>query len=188
MTATTRKTLEATLAPPTAHKERKLCDLLDTDRAGLHEAFEAGCKTMTATSDVVTPYDLPYQAKAALCNYVPQLHGTYDAQELDDDHPVRLTNQAAEFDHSPERDYEFTWWAPQPGRGTNFWIPLRINPAQTELWHDLLDGGAYEGQMRLHRHRTSSTLHVNVGVPDSHVKPPTERRMQLRGTADHSTI
>ncbi|RLM90004.1 RNA-guided endonuclease TnpB family protein [Haloarcula sp. Atlit-7R] len=165
MTATTTKTLEATLAPPTDHKERKLCDLLDTYRAGLHEAFEAGCETMTATSDMVTPYDLPYQAKAALCNYVPQLYGTYDAQELDDDHPVRLTNQAAEFDHSPERDYEFTWWVPQPGRGTNFWIPLRINPAQEELWHDLVDGEASAGQLRLQRHRTSWTLHVTVEFP-----------------------
>ena len=73
MTATTTKTLEATLAPPTAHKERKLCDLLDTYRAGLHEAFEAGCETMTATSDVVTPYDLPYQAKAALFDILPAL-------------------------------------------------------------------------------------------------------------------
>jgi len=167
MTATTTKTLEATLAPPTAHKERKLCDLLDTYRAGLHEAFEAGCETMSATSDVVTPYDLPYQAKAALCNYVPQLHGTYDAQELDDDHPVRLTNQAAKFDHSPERDYEFTWWVPQPGRGTNFWIPLRINPAQERLWHDLVDAEseASAGQLRLQRHRTSWTLHVTVEFP-----------------------
>ena len=54
MAATTTKTLEATLAPPTAHKERKLCDLLDTYREGLHEAFDAGCDTMSATSDVVT--------------------------------------------------------------------------------------------------------------------------------------
>ena len=77
MTGTTTKTLEATLAPPTAHKERKLCDLLDTYRAGLREAFKARCETMTATSDVVTPYDLPYQAKAALCSYVPKLRKTY---------------------------------------------------------------------------------------------------------------
>jgi putative transposase len=165
MTATTTKTLEATLAPPTAHKERKLCDLLETYREGLHEAFDAGCDTMSATSDVVTPHDLPYQAKAALCNYVPQLHDTYDAQELDDDHPVRLTNQAAEFDHSAARDYEFTWWAPQPGRGTNFWIPLRTNPEQDGLWHDLVHGDASAGQLRLQRHRTSWTLHVTVEFP-----------------------
>ena len=64
---------------------------------------------MGATSDVMTLYDLPYQAKATLCNYVPQLHDTCNAQELNDDHPVRLTNRAAEFDHSTTRDYEFTW-------------------------------------------------------------------------------
>ena len=171
MTATTTKTLEATLAPPTAHKERKLCDLLDTYREGLHEAFDAGCDTMSATSDVVTPYDLPYQAKAALCNYVPQLHDTYNAQELDDDHPVRLTNQAAEFDHSAARDYAFTWWAPQPGRGTNFWIPLRINPAQEDLWHNLLHGDASAGQLRLQQHRTSWTLHVTVEYAHQFEKP-----------------
>ena len=165
MSATTTKTLEATLAPPTAHKERKLCDLLDTYREGLHEAFDAGCDTMSATSDVVTLYGLPYQAKAALCNYVPQLHDTYNAQELDDDHPVRLTNQAAEFDHSAARDYAFTWWAPQPGRGTNFWIPLRINPAQEDLWHNLVHGDASAGQLRLQQHRTSWTLHVTVEFP-----------------------
>jgi putative transposase len=165
MTATTTKTLEATLAPPTAHKERKLTDLLDTYREGLYEAFDAGCETMSATSDVVTPYELPYQAKAALCNYVPQLHGTYDAAELDDGHPVLLTNQAAEFDHSEDRHHEFTWWVPRPGRGTNFWIPLRINPEQEDLWHDLVDGEASAGQLRLQRHRSSWTFHVTVEFP-----------------------
>jgi len=97
---------------------------------------------MSAVSDIVTPYDLPYQAKAALCNYVPKLRKTYNAQELDDSHPIRLTNQAAKFDHSEERDYEFTWWVPRPGRGTNFWIPLRINPEQEDLWHALVSEGA----------------------------------------------
>ena len=137
MTATATKTLQATLAPPTAHKERKLNDLLDTYRDGLRKAFEAGADTVSAVSDIVTPYHLPYQAKAALCNYVPQLHTTYDAKEIEDDHPVRLTNQAAEFDHSVERDHEFTWWVPRPGRRTNFWIPLCITPEQEDLWHDL---------------------------------------------------
>lgn len=165
MTGTATKTLEATLAPPTAHKEQKLTNLLETYREGLHEAFDAECETMSATSGIVTPYDLPYQAKAALCNYVPQLHDTYDAQELDDDHPIRLTNQAAEFDHSAARDHEFTWWVPQPGRGTNFWIPLCINPEQEGLWHDLVNGGASAGQLRLQRHRRSWILHVTVEFP-----------------------
>ena len=34
---------------------------------------------------------------------------TYNTKELDDGYPIRLTNQAAKFDHSEERDYEFTW-------------------------------------------------------------------------------
>jgi putative transposase len=165
MAATATKTLQATLATPTAHKERKLDDLLATYRDGLQEAFDDEADTMSAVSDIVTPYDLPYQAKAALCNYVPQLHTTYDAKEVKDDHPVRLTNQAAEFDHSPERDYEFTWWVPRPGRGTNFWMPLRINPEQEDLWHDLLDGEASAGQLRLQRHRRNWVLHVTVEFP-----------------------
>jgi len=165
MAATATKTLQATLATPTAHKERKLDDLLATYRDGLQEAFDDEADTMSAVSDIVTPYDLPYQAKAALCNYVPQLHTTYDAKEVKDDHPVRLTNQAAEFDHSAERDYEFTWWVPRPGRGTNFWIPLRINPEQAELWHDLVDGEASAGQLRLQRHRRNWVLHVTVEFP-----------------------
>jgi IS605 OrfB family transposase len=156
------KTLQATLAPPTAHKERKLQDTLGEYRSALSEAFDSDADTMNGVSEVVTPYDLPYQAKAALCSYVPKLRKTYNARELDDEHPLRLTNQAAKFDHSPEREHEYTWWVPRPGRGTNFWIPLRINPEQVELWSDLLDGKASAGQVRLQQHRTSWVLHVTV--------------------------
>ena len=68
MSTTVTKTLQATFAPPTAHKQSKLNDLLETYRDGLQEAFDAGASTMSSVSDIVTPYDLPYQAKAALCN------------------------------------------------------------------------------------------------------------------------
>lgn len=159
---TITKTLEATLAPPTAHKECKLTDLLETFRGALQEAFDAGVSTMSAVSEIVTPYDLPYQAKAALCSYVPNLHKSYNASEIKEGHPLRLTNQAARFDHSDERDHEFTWWAPQPGRGTNFWIPLRINPEQEQLWHDLLNEDAEAGELRLQKHRKTWVLHVTV--------------------------
>lgn len=160
--STVTKTLQATLAPPTTHKERKLQDTLGEYRSALSEAFDSDADTMNGVSKVVTPYDLPYQAKAALCNYVPKLRKTYNARELDDEHPLRLTNQAAEFDHSPEREHEYTWWVPRPGRGTNFWISLRINPEQGELWSDLLNGEASAGQIRLQQHRTSWVLHVTV--------------------------
>ena len=165
MSTTVTKTLQATFAPPTAHKQSKLNDLLETYRDGLQEAFDAGASTMSSVSDIVTPYDLPYQAKAALCNYVPKLRKTYNAQDLDDEHPIRLTNQAAKFDHSEERDYEFTWWVPRPGRGTNFWMPLRINPEQEDLWHDLVSEDAKAGEIRLQQHRKNWVLHVTVEYP-----------------------
>ncbi|MDS0475763.1 PIN domain-containing protein [Natrinema sp. 1APR25-10V2] len=39
---TITKTLQATFAPPTAHKQSKLNDLLETYRDSLQEAFDAG--------------------------------------------------------------------------------------------------------------------------------------------------
>lgn len=69
MSGTVTKTLEASLAPPTVHKERKLERLLTTYREALRKAFDAGAATMSAVNDIVTPYELPYQAKDALKSY-----------------------------------------------------------------------------------------------------------------------
>jgi putative transposase len=88
-TQTTNKTLEATLAPPTRCKEQRLQQTLSEYRDALNHAFEQDCTTMGATNNVVTPYNLPYQAKDALKSSVPKLHNTYNANELDDDHPLR---------------------------------------------------------------------------------------------------
>jgi putative transposase len=153
------KTLEATLAPPTAHKERKLQEIHDLYHKGLHEAFDAGADTQSAVNDIVTPYDLPYQVKDALKNYVPSLD---DARELSDDHPTRMVNRAARFDCSEDRTHSYVWEVPQPGHGPNFWIPLRINPEQEQLWADLLAGNVSPGQLQLIQNRTSWTLHVAV--------------------------
>jgi len=153
------KTLEATLAPPTAHKERKLQEVHDRYHEGLHEAFEAGAETQSAVNDIVTPYDLPYQVKDALKNYVPSLD---DADELSDNHPTRMVNRAASFDYSEDRTHGYVWEVPQPGRGTNFWIPLRINPEQEHLWDDLLAENVSPGQLQLIQNRGSWTLHVAV--------------------------
>ncbi len=169
MSETVTKTLQATLATPTTGKEQRLQRLLDTYRTALHDAFDTGASTMSAVNDVVTPYDLPYQAKDALKSYVPKLRSTYNAGELDDEHPLRLVNRAAKFDYSEEREHGFVWQVPQPGRGTNFWIPLRINPEQESLWFDLLSEDAKAGELRLQRHRTSWELHVTVQYP---VKEP----------------
>ena len=43
---------------------------------------------MSVINDVVTPYDLPYQAKDALKSYVPKLRSTYNAEESDNEHPA----------------------------------------------------------------------------------------------------
>ena len=103
VTATATKTLEATLAPPTAHKEQRLQRTVATYRRALSDAFESGANTQTAVNDVVTPYTLTSYAKDALKNYVPQLRDTYNASELEDDHPVRFTNRGWCLDHSDDR-------------------------------------------------------------------------------------
>jgi len=162
VTATATKTLEATLAPPTAHKEQRLQRTVATYRRALSESFESGADTQTAVNDVVTGYNLTSYAKDALKNYVPQLRDTYNASELDDDHPVRFTNRGWNIDHSEERTHEFCWRVPQAGRGNAFWIPLRIDPTQRELWDDLLDGDVTVGEFRLQEHRTNWVLHVTV--------------------------
>ena len=162
MTATATKTLEATLAPPTANKERRLQRTVATYRRALGDAFGSGADTQSAVNDVVTPYTLTSYAKDALKNYVPQLRETYNAEELKDDHPVRFTNRGWSFDHSDERRHEFCWRVPQAGRGNAFWIPLRINPAQKSHWADLLDGDVSVGEFRLQEHRTNWVLHVTV--------------------------
>jgi putative transposase len=171
VTATATKTLEATLAPPTAHKERRLQRTVATYRRALSESFNSGADTQTAVNDVVTDYTLTSYAKDALKNYVPQLRRTYNAQELDDDHPVRFTNRGWNIDQSDHREHEFCWRVPQAGRGNTFWVPLRINPAQRELWDDLFDGDVSVGEFRLQEHRTNWVLHVTVeyDVPEPEV-------------------
>ncbi|ELY92127.1 RNA-guided endonuclease TnpB family protein [Natrinema altunense] len=162
MTTTATKTLEATLAPPTTGKEQRLERTVATYRRALSDAFESGADTQAAVNDTVTSYTLTSYAKDALKNYVPQLRRTYNASELEDDHPVRFTNRGFRIDHSDERAREFCWRVPQAGRGNAFWIPLRINPEQESLWFDLLDGDVSVGEFRLQQYRTNWVLHVTV--------------------------
>ncbi|MFD1588189.1 RNA-guided endonuclease InsQ/TnpB family protein [Halorientalis brevis] len=157
--ATATKTLQATLAPPTAHKEHKLQETLSAYRKALHESFNAGCETQNAVNDIVTSYNLSSYAKDALKNYVPGL--VDDADELDDDHPARFTERGFSLDHNPKNTIE--WYVKIPHHEDyHLWLPVRINPAQQELWHDLLDETADVGQFRLQRHGTTWELHVTV--------------------------
>ena len=169
---TATKTLEATLAPPTGHKECRLQRTVATYRRALEDAFESGVDTQSAVNDVVTPYTLTSYAKDALKSYVPKLRDTYNALELADDHPVRFTNRGFCIDHSEDRRREFCWRVPQAGRGNAFWIPLRINPEQRDLWRDLFDGELSVGEFRLQRNRTNWVLHVTVEYEIEPVEMP----------------
>lgn len=133
MPATVTETLEVTFVRPARRKEQRLRQLVATYREALHDAFGAGADTMSGVNDIVTPYDLPYRAKDARKSSVPTLRTTDGAYELADDHPGRLVNRAAKFDREASRHREFVRQVPQPGHGTNFWIPLRINPEQESL-------------------------------------------------------
>jgi putative transposase len=156
---TATKTLQATLAPPTAHKERKLQETLSAYQKALHEAFTAGCDTQKAVNDIVTAYNLSSYAKDALKSYVPGL--VDDADELADDHPARFTERGFSLDHNPDNAIE--WYVKIPHHEDyHLWLPVRINPAQQELWDDLLDNTADVGQFRLQRYQTSWELHVTV--------------------------
>ncbi len=96
------KTLELKLVDPNVHKRQKLRETRDAYQRALQEAFTAGCDTQSAVNDAVVEYDLSGYAKNALKQYVPQLHTSYDTDELHDDHPVRFTNEGLQLDHQPQ--------------------------------------------------------------------------------------
>lgn len=163
------KTLEASLLPLTRHKSEKVWELYRENREALQESFDADAETQSAVNDIVTPYNLPYQAKDALKNHVPKLldDDTYNASELADEQPIRFVNRAAKFDYNPARLHSFTWNVPQPGRGTNFWIPLQINPEQEQEWHKLLDeeSEVSAGQLQLIPDGDGWKLHTVINYP-----------------------
>jgi len=157
------RTVVASLVEPTTHKEKKLRGLQSVYQEALCEAFDANATTMTAVNDIVTPYDLPYQAKDALKRHVPGLLKSGSA-ELSKTQPIRFTNRSAVFDYSSDRNHSFCWEVPQPGRGTNFWIPLAINPDQREWWLQLLNGEATAGQLQLITQPQQSRWDLHVPI------------------------
>ena len=161
------KTLEAYLAPPTQHKQRKLRDEHDRYETLLRRSFNDKCDTMTAVNEVVSGEDLNWHSKNALKQYVPHLldEDTYDAKQLADTHPIRYANTAAVFDHDEARRHEICWEVPLPGRGTNFWIPLQLNPEQEYWWHSLIDDkddSVWAGELRLQLDGDRWVLHVTA--------------------------
>jgi len=167
------KTLEAYLAPPTQHKQRKLHNEHERYEKLLHESFTNECDTMTAVNEIVSGEDLNWHSKNALKQYVPNLldEDTYDAKQLADDHPIRYANTAAVFGCDEDRHHKICWEVPLPGRGTNVWIPLQLNPEQENWWYTLIDekdNSVWAGELRLQRDGNRWVLHVTANYE---VKP-----------------
>ena len=154
------KTLELKLVSPNAHKRRKLRETTDTYRAALHAAFDAGCSTQSAANDVVVEYDLSGYAKNALKQYVPQLcGGSYDADELHDEHPVRFTNEGVTLDHQPQNAVE--WYVKVSHHDDyHLWIPAQPNPKQRSWVEAVFAGDAKMGECRLFERDGEWYLHM----------------------------
>jgi len=143
------KTLELKLVEPTANKQRKLRETVREYRAALQAAFQADCTTQSAANDIVVEYDLSGYAKNALKQFVPQLCGdSYDADELDDEHPVKFTNEGPKLDHKPQNHYE--WYCKVPHHEDyDLWLPAAVNPEQLPWLEALHAGDAEMGECRL---------------------------------------
>ncbi len=155
------KTLELKLVDPNVHKRQKLRETRDAYHQALRAAFNAGCETQSAANDVVIEYDLSGYAKNALKKYVPQLHNSYDADELHDDHPVRFTNEGLQLDHQPQNAIE--WYIKIPHHEDyHLWIPARANPEQREWLEAVYVDDAEMGESRLFERDETWYLHVTA--------------------------
>ncbi|SEO53639.1 hypothetical protein SAMN05216388_10148 [Halorientalis persicus] len=155
------KTLELKLVDPTVHKRQKLRETRDAYQQALQAAFAAGCDTQSAANDVVVKYDLSGYAKNALKQYVPQLHNSYDADELHDNHPVRFTNEGLQLDHQPQNAIE--WYAKIPHHeDSHLWIPARANPDQRKWLEALYAEDAEMGESRLFERDGMWHLHITA--------------------------
>ncbi|TSD13537.1 transposase [Haloglomus irregulare] len=156
------KTLELHLVTPNTHKERKLRETKIAYQQALQTAFDANCTTRTEANDVVVKYALSGYVKNALKQYVPQLcGGSYDADELHDDHPVKFTNEGIRLDHQPQNHYE--WYVKIPHHEDyNLWMPAAANPEQRPWLEALHAGDAEMGECRLLERDGKWYLHVTA--------------------------
>ena len=158
---TVTKTLELKLVDPNVHKRQKLRETREAYQQALQTAFAAGCDTQAATNDVVVEYDLSGYAKNALKKYVPQLHNSYDADELHDDHPVRFTNEGLQLDQQPQNTIE--WYVKIPHHEDyHLWIPARANPDQQEWLEAVYADDAEMGESRLFERDGTWYLHITA--------------------------
>ena len=155
------KTLELQLVDPTTNKRRKLRETRVAYQQALQAAFDAHCPTQSAANDVVVEYDLSGYAKNALKQFVPQLHTSYDADEISEDHSVKFTNEGIRLDHKPQNAIE--WYVKIPHHEDySLWIPVRANPDQREWLEALHADDATMGESRLFERDGTWYLHVTA--------------------------
>lgn len=85
--------------------------------------------------------------------------GSYDANELQDDHPVRFTNEGVRFDHKPQNAIE--WYVKIPHHDDyHLWLPAQTNPEQRDWLEAVYAGHAKMGECRLFDCDDEWYLHV----------------------------
>jgi len=169
-----RKTLELKLVNPNAHKEYKLHETKETYQQALQAAFDANCTSWSQANDIVVDYDLSGYAKNALKQYVPQLCGdSDDADELNDDHPVKFTNEGVRLDHKPQNYYE--WYVKIPHYDDyHLWLPAAPNPEQRPWLEALYNGDGEMGECRLLERDGEWYLHVTASREVEHATVSTK--------------
>lgn len=128
-----------TLIPPTCHKARKLRALVPPV-SGFTRRVAAGCDSVSTTSDVVTPSDLPYQAEAARWNDSTTTH-------TERSHPRQMTRRKVGSEPTAGKEPVFpcrkaspdTAWRMSPPKSCN-----RLTPRRFELNETII------GQIRKH--------------------------------------
>ena len=156
------KTLELKLVDPNSHKERKLRETQSAYQQALQAAFEANCTTQSGVNDVVVEFDLSGYAKNALKQYVPRLFGdTHDADELQDDHAVKFSNEGVQLDYQQQNHYE--WYVKIPHHDDyHLWLPASANPEHRPWLDALFSGEIAMGESRLLERDGEWFLHITA--------------------------
>lgn len=145
---------------PSANQEMKLQRLVNTYRDAIKKAVDENCTTLSEVNEIVTPYDLPYQAKDALKTYVPMLVNKYNISRVRSDHPVRMVNRAAKIDFSSNEG--FIWNVPQPGRKTNFKVVLHTNLDQQNYWMKIANNKIKKGGLLLQKTNRNWIVQIKI--------------------------
>ncbi|AQL44928.1 hypothetical protein BV210_18840 (plasmid) [Halorientalis sp. IM1011] len=147
------------------------------ERPTIHEAFEAGCDTMTATSDVVTPTTSRIRRKRPCVTMshnctAPMMPRSWTTI-------IRFGSPTKPPSSTTRRRVttSLRGGCHSPVAGTNFWIPLRINPPKR---------GCGTTSWTVRRQRDNSAC--NVTARRGHSTSPSSSRSKNRTTNRQTTM